>query len=79
MTVTFPSLSNARAVLADIAAKDFGRAAARTDQVDQHPDRRRFAGAIRPEEAVDLAARDIEIEIVYGGELAEALAELVGA
>ena len=39
------------------------RAAGRRDQVEQQPHRRRLAGAVRAEEAEDLAALDLEVEV----------------
>ena len=37
-------------------------AAGRPDQVEQEPDRRRLAGAVRPEEAEDLPGLDLEVD-----------------
>src|SRR5262249_4770267 len=39
-------------------------ASGRTQQVEQQPDRRRFAGAVRAEEAEYFPARDVEREIL---------------
>ena len=40
--------------------------AGRAQQRGQHPHRRRLAGAVRAEEAVDLALRDLEVDAVDG-------------
>ena len=45
---------------------------------EQHPERRRLAGAVRAEEAGDGAGVELERELVDGGELAEALRQRVG-
>ena len=44
---------------ADLAGRDVGEA-------EQHQDRRRLAGAVRPEQAEDLAAPDRERDVVDG-------------
>ena len=46
------------------AAVDRHRAACRRDQSRQHPQRRRLAGAVRPEQRDDLAAPDLERHVV---------------
>ena len=43
------------------------------DHAEQHVHERRLAGAVLPEEAVDLARLDREVDVVVGGERAEAL------
>ena len=48
------------------------RAAARREQPAEHADRGGLAGAVGPEEAVDGLARDLEVDVVDGGERAEA-------
>ena len=40
-----------------------------------HADRRRFAGAVRAEEADDLAFRDFQIDVLHGRLVAEALGQ----
>ena len=40
----------------------------RPEEVEQDPERRRFARAIRTEEAEDLATPDLEVEALDGGE-----------
>src|SRR6185436_1906145 len=52
---------------------------ARTQQPAQHADRGRLARAVRPEEAVDGRARNIETHVIDGHELAEAPREIVRA
>src|SRR5439155_26061882 len=52
--------------LGDIEAADQRRSAARTDRGRQHPDRRRLAGAVRPEQAEDLAGSDVEFDALHG-------------
>ncbi len=48
----------------DVEAADSGVAARRRQKRRQHQNRRRFARAVRPEEAVDLAGRDREVDPV---------------
>ena len=47
-----------------IAAEHGDRPAVGSEQAEQDPDRHRLPGAVRSEEAVDLAAVDLEIELV---------------
>src|SRR5262249_50327239 len=54
-------------------------ALARTQQPAQHADRGRLARAVRPEEAVDTRARNVETHVIDGNELAEAPREIAGA
>ena len=49
-----------------------GRARARLEQAREHPDRRRLARAVGPEEAEDAAAGHVEADGVDGREVAEA-------
>ena len=51
--------------------------ARRLDDVEDHADRRRLAGPVRPEEAVDGPARDRQAHVVDGGEVAEALRDIL--
>ena len=41
-------------------------------QRGHHPDQRRLAGAVRTEQAEDLAGLDLEADALDGGEIAEA-------
>jgi hypothetical protein len=63
-------------VARDVDAQDVGAAARRRQQTAQHPDRRRLARAVGPEEAEDLAFFDRERNPVHGGKRAEALAQV---
>ena len=59
-------------VLRDVdAAEARDAAGGRRQQPREHADRRRLAGAVRAEEAEDAAARDVEADLVHGGEVAE--------
>ena len=49
----------------DVQAQDRGRAAVRIAQALEDLDGRRLAGAVGPEQAEDLAARDLEIDAVH--------------
>ena len=64
----------AAGVLCDVVARHDGPAAGGLKQRGQHPDRGRLTGAIRPEEAVDLAFRHLEIDAVDGLDAALELA-----
>src|ERR1700687_4942248 len=55
-------LERLRTVRRHIFAEDLRRACGRTDQAEDHPDGRALPGAVRPEEADDLAALHLEIE-----------------
>src|SRR5262249_32993039 len=57
--------------LDDVEARDRRAAAGRLEQRAQHAHRRRLAGSVRTEEAVDLALLDLELEAVDGGDTAE--------
>ena len=61
----------------DVVPGDDRPPATRREQRAQHPDRRRLSGRVRPEEAVDLAAPDLEVEAVDRDQLAEAANEPV--
>ena len=52
-----------------------GAARGRADQPEQHPQRRRLAGAVRPEEPVDVAGRDHQVDVVDRAQLAVDLRE----
>jgi hypothetical protein len=58
----------------DVVAGDPGAAAGRAKQRRQHPHGRRLAGAVRPEERVDLARCDLEVDAVDGPDPALELA-----
>src|SRR5204863_8820691 len=57
----------------DVVAVDEGAAGGRRQERRQHPDQRRLAGAVRPEQAEDRAVLDGETDPVHGGEVAEFL------
>jgi len=46
-----------------VDAEDVGLAGGRPDEVQQRPDRRRLARAVRPEEPEDLARLDLEVDL----------------
>ncbi len=61
----------------------FGRAEARVivpesgcDDVENHANRRRLAGAVGAEQAVDRSARDLKRQVAHGDVVAEALDDL---
>jgi hypothetical protein len=58
--------------------EDVCLAAGRPDQVEQSPDRRRLASAIRPEETEDLALLDIEVHFDNPAVRPVGLGELLG-
>ena len=51
-------------------------AAVGSDQPDEDPHQRRLAGAVLSEDAVDLAAMEVEVDAVAGDDLAVALADV---
>ena len=59
----------------DVVAGQLGPAAGRPEQGREHVDGRALAGAVRAEEAEDLALVDLEIDGIDGPEGAEVLAE----
>ena len=59
-----------------LAAEDPARAERRFDDPEQHPQRRRLARAVGPEQAVDAAAWDTEADSVDRAGRAEVLDEL---
>ena len=63
-----------RGLRGDVEAGDAGVAAGRAQQRDEHPHRRRLAGAVGAEESVDLAGRDREVDAVDGPHAALELA-----
>ena len=64
---------------ADVEAGDAAAAAGRRQDPAEHADRRRFARSIGPQETKDLAAVDLEADLVHRHEAAEAALELVDA
>jgi hypothetical protein len=60
-----PALSVDR-VAPGVDAEQLGAAGAGPAQPEQEPDRRRLAGSVRPEVAVDLAGSDGQVERVEG-------------
>ena len=58
-------------------AADRGGAGGRPDQAEQHPQRGGLAGPVGAEEAGDASGLDREVEVLDGGEVAEALGEAV--
>ena len=59
----------------DVVAQHPRAAGVRPQQRGEHADRRRLAGTVGPEHAVDRAARDREVDAVDGSGLPEALDE----
>ena len=59
-----------RRLLDHVEAGHRGATARRPQQRGQHPDRRRLAGAVRPEEGVDLARGDLEVHALHGPDAA---------
>ena len=53
----------------DVVAGDRGGAGGRLEQRRQHPQRGGLAGAVRAEEADDLALGDVEVDAVDGADL----------
>src|SRR2546423_4263059 len=52
----------------DVDTGDLDPPRGRPQNAGNHPQRRRFAGAVRPEKAEKLAARNPQINLVDGGE-----------
>ncbi len=61
----------------EVVSVDRDASGARTQQARDHADGRRLAGPIGAQEAVDLARRDVQADVVDGGEGAEGLDEIV--
>jgi len=51
-------------MLQDVDARHHGPATVRPEQRGEHAHRRRFAGAVRPEQAEDGAFRHVEVDAV---------------
>jgi hypothetical protein len=62
-----------------VEAVDLDRPARRPEQGREHLDRRRLPRAVGAEEGEDLAAPDVERDVVDGGELAEAADDVLHA
>lgn len=62
-------------VAPQIEAGDASFAGGRLQKPAQHLESGRLAGAVRPEQAENLTARDVEGDVVGSGEIAEALCE----
>src|SRR5688572_1900471 len=59
----------------DVDAGDTDRPRGRLENPGDHPERRRLARAVRPEEAEQLSLRHSQVDRVYGGEPAVALGQ----
>ena len=64
-----------RALLRDVVARDRRAAARRRQERREDLDGRRLARAVGPEEAVDLAGRDVQVDAVDGADAALELAD----
>ena len=62
----------------DVVPRDARRAARRDGQGGHHPDGRRLAGAVGPEQSEDRPLGHLEADVVDGGEVAEALDQADG-
>ena len=71
--------AHARGRAARVDAEQLDPPARRPDQVEQQPDRRRLAGAVRPEEAEHLAGLDLEVEVDDAALAAVQLGQSFGA
>ena len=60
------ALADAGRLAAQVRPRDRRLAAGRGEQRREHPQRRRLAGAVRAEEAEDLAGRDREVDAADG-------------
>ena len=69
------SLQGAGAVAHRVAAEQLDRSLAGRDQAERHAQRRRLAGAVGPEEPVDVAGVDVQVDVVDGEHLVVALDE----
>ena len=65
------------AVALDVEAVDGGVAAGRDEEAAEDADERRLAGAVRAEEAEDLAARDLQRDAVERADGAEVLGDVL--
>src|SRR3954454_1046176 len=62
-------------LVADVVAGDRRRAPAGVDESAEHLDRGRLAGAVGPQEAEDLAAVDVEADVIDCDEVSVALGQ----
>ena len=69
--------AHAVGLVRDVEAVDARRAGGRRQQRREHPDERRLAGAVGPEQPEDLTVFDREADAVDGREVAELLDDLV--
>src|ERR1051325_4760972 len=65
------------AFLFDVEAVDAGVAGGGDEEAAEDADERRLAGAVRAEEAEDLAARDLQRDVVEGADGAEVLGDVL--
>ena len=68
---------NERLFAGDVDAVENDLAGIRREHAVDQIEQRRFAGAVRPDQAEDFARLDDEAQIVYGLQAAEALADAV--
>ena len=64
---------------ANVASEYLSRSRGRRDEPEDHADRRALPRAVRAEKTDDLAAPDLEIEPVHGGDRSESFHESLGA
>ncbi len=69
------ALERPRALAQRIAPEQLDGALGGDDQPERHPQRRRLAGAVRSEEAVDVADVDVQVDVVDRQDLLVALDE----
>ena len=58
-----------------IVSEDEGVAGGWTEEVEENADGGGFTGAVESEKPEDFARRDLQVQIVYGGEFAVTLGE----
>ena len=66
-------LADAMRLAGHVDAEDLGVARVDRQQRREHPQHRGLAGAVRPEDAEDLALADLEVDAVDGAQVAERL------
>src|SRR5256885_4687460 len=67
-----------RALVGDVAAVIEDAAGARLEELGQQVEDRGLAGAVRPDQRMDRAAVDLEVDFPDRGEAAKLLSETVG-
>src|SRR5205814_951801 len=72
------AVERGRQVVLGVAPEEPRLALVLVDQAEQDPERRRLAGSVRPEEAVDVAPFDGQVDVVDSGDRAVALDEAAG-